>query len=53
MLRLLFWLIFALPFKILFFPIRLFLIAPLKLLLLVILAAGLLLLLAAQAIPTP
>jgi len=53
MLRLLFWLIVALPFKILFFPVRLFLIAPVKLLLLVTLSGGLLLLLAVQAIPTP
>jgi hypothetical protein len=39
MMRFLFWLFFVLPLKILFLPIRLFILAPLKLFLLVVLPA--------------
>jgi hypothetical protein len=53
MLRFVVWLFFVLPFKILFLPIRLFILAPLKLFLLVVLPAAALgyLLLGANSVP--
>jgi len=53
MMRLIFWLFFVLPLRILVFPFRLFLIAPLKLLLVLVIPAGIVIFLTHQAIPAP